>query len=201
MKQFFKIASYFSNLFFLVLFLEGSSMATKTEEKSDTKNIEKLLNSINKVSKKEVAVNVKRDNSAIKRIVKLHGEYCQMFQMTLLKAIMTFNLTKNDILVLFGYSALMEYGNALNISQQDVGKLIQISQPNIARSVKKLKEVGIFYSTADAPRSLYIHPAFIVKGDLSQFLNEIEKWEGEHGEKKQEKEPEQQEQTELDLPF
>ena len=97
-------------------------MATKTEEKTDTKNIEKLLNSINKVSKKEVAVNVKRDNSAIKRIVKLHGEYCQMFQMTFLKAIMTFNLTKNDILVLFGYSALMEYGNALNISQQDVGK-------------------------------------------------------------------------------
>lgn len=183
-------------------------MTTKTIEKTDTKNIEKLLNSIDKVSKKEVAVSVRKDNSINKKIIKLHGEYTQMFATTLFQSIMEFNLSKNDLIVLFGYCSVLEYGNAINISQQDISDLTGIARPHVARSVKKLKDIGIFYSTDRAPRSMYIHPAFIAKGDLSQFKEKIEEWEVEKREKKQEnakieqeKEPEQQEQTELDLPF
>lgn len=179
-------------------------MTTKTIEKTDTKTIEKLLNSIDKVSKKEVAVSVRKDNSINKKIIKLHGEYTQMFATTLFQSIMEFNLSKNDLIVLFGYCSVLEYGNAINISQQDISDLTGIARPHVARSVKKLKDIGIFYSTDRAPRSMYIHPAFIAKGDLSQFKEKIEEWEVEKRGKKAEKiknKDQIEEKKDDDLPF
>lgn len=173
----------------------------QTTEKTDTKNVEKILNSINKVSKKEVAVSVKRDNAAIKRIVKIHGEYSQMFSTTLFECTIQFNLSKNDLIVLLGYCSLMEYGNAINISQADVAQKIGIAQPTVARSIKRLKDVGIFYSIPEAPRSLYIHPAFIAKGDLSQFQEKIEEWERLKNSDQVEKKDQEEEPKQTDLPF
>ena len=110
-------------------------------------------------------------------------------------------LSKNDLIVLFGYCSVLEYGNALNISQQDISDLTGIARPHVARSVKKLKEIGIFYSTDRAPRSMYIHPAFIAKGDLSQFKEKIEEWERLKNSDQVEKKDQEEEPKQTDLPF
>ena len=65
-----------------------------------------------------------------------------MFATTLFQSIMEFNLSKNDLIVLFGYCSVLEYGNAINISQQDISDLTGIARPHVARSVKKLKDIG-----------------------------------------------------------
>lgn len=176
-------------------------MSKETQTKTDTKNVEKILDSVNKISKKEVSVTVKRDNSILKKIVRSHGDYIQMFSATVFEYMVTYNLSRSDLLVLLGYCALLEYGNVISISQADVAKKIGIAQPNVARSVKKLKEVGIFYSTPEAPRSLYIHPAFIAKGDLAQFKDQILDWELEKRGKKAEKIENKEEKKDGDLPF
>ena len=150
---------------------------TETVTTETVQQLEKVAKSINKLKNKEISVSVKRDNGVIKEIVKLHGEFSQMFATTVFDWIIDYKLSRNDILVLLGYCSLMEYGNIISISQRDVASKIGIAQPNIARSVKRLKEVGIFYSTVEAPRSLYIHPAFIAKGDLSQYKDMIKQWE------------------------
>ena len=100
-----------------------------------------------------------------------------MFATTMFRAIIEFDLSKNDVIVLLGYCSLLEYGNVSRKSQADVAKKIGIAQPTVARSVRKLKEVGIFYSTENDPRSIYINPAFIATGDSSQFQEKIEEWE------------------------
>lgn len=169
-------------------------MTTETTQ-TDTKNAEKILKSASKISKKEISISIKRDNSNIKKIVKFHGDYIQMFSTTMFEYMVSYNLSRSDLLVLFGYCSLLEYGNVISISQADVAKKIGIAQPNVARSVKKLKDVGIFYSTPEAPRSLYIHPAFIAKGDLAQFKDQILDWELEKRGKKAEKIENKEEKT------
>lgn len=176
----------------------------KQSTQTDTKNVEKILDSVNKISKKEVSVTVKRDNSILKKIVRSHGDYIQMFSATVFEYMVQFHLSRNDMLVLLGYCSLLEYGNVISISQADVAKKIGIAQPTVARSIKKLRDVGIFYSTAEAPRSLYIHPAFIAKGDLTQFKDQIDEWEVEKRGKKAEKienKKQIEEKKDDDLPF
>lgn len=72
----------------------------KQSTQTDTKNVEKLLDSVNKISKKEVSVTVKRDNSILKKIVRSHGDYIQMFSATVFEYMVQFHLSRNDMLVL-----------------------------------------------------------------------------------------------------
>ena len=87
----------------------------KQSTQTDTKNVEKLLDSVNKISKKEVSVTVKRDNSILKKIVRAHGDYIQMFSATVFEYMVQFHLSRNDMLVLLGYCSLLEYGNVISI--------------------------------------------------------------------------------------
>lgn len=141
----------------------------KTENMQPPAFLQRLLDGVKDIEDKEVSVNVKSKKFKPEQsfVMVFTGVALQLFE----------KLTFNDFKVLMGYSHLMSYGNQISISQQDVSNLIGIARPNVARSLKKLKELGVVYSPASAPNSLYVHPAYIAKGDLHQFKKQLEDFE------------------------
>ncbi len=131
--------------------------------------LQRLLDGVKDIEDKEISVNVKSKKFKPEEsfVMVFTGITLQLFD----------KLTFNDFKVLMGYSHLMSYGNQISISQQDVANLVGIARPNVARSLKKLKELGVVYSPSSAPTSLYMHPAYIAKGDLHQFKKQLEDFE------------------------
>ena len=52
------------------------------------------------------------------------------------------NLSNTDFRVLMSIIGHLEYNNVVNISQKDLGEQLNIKQPNIAKSIKKLIDKG-----------------------------------------------------------
>ncbi len=52
------------------------------------------------------------------------------------------NLSSTDLRVLMSIIGHLEYDNIVNISQKDLGEELNIQQPNVAKSIKKLIDKG-----------------------------------------------------------
>lgn len=143
-------------------------MSTDNDLKKISFDIQNLIEAIASVEGKEVQANIKP------KPYKPKEPYALVFIASLMVVLIENKLSRTDILVLLGYAQLMEYGNHISISQKDVASITGLMQPNVARSLKKLKEIGLIYSTKEAPNSLYVNPRFIAKGDLKQFKKQLE---------------------------
>lgn len=143
-------------------------MSEKIDINQTTETVANLLEKIATVSGKEIQANIKA------KPYKPKQQYAIVFIANLLHVFVTSKLSRNDLLVLLGYAQLMEFGNHVSISQSDVAKVTGIARANIPRSIKKLKEIGLFYSPESAPNSLYVNPQFIAKGDLKQFKAQLD---------------------------
>ncbi|MCQ2740405.1 MAG: helix-turn-helix domain-containing protein [bacterium] len=151
-------------------------MNTKTDDKKIDPNslknadfLEKILRGVESVDNKEISVNVKSKK------FKPKESFVIMFTGVTLEIIN--KLSFAEFKVLLAYSHFMQYGNQISISQQDIADYIHMARSNVARCLKKLKNLGIMYSPIDAPRSLYMNPGYIAKGDLTQFKEKIEMFE------------------------
>ena len=83
-------------------------------------------------------------------------------------------ITYADFKLLLAYAEVMEFGNQISINQSDMARRIGVSQPSVARSLKRLKEIGVLYSPPDMPNSLFMDPKIIAKGSLDQFRKQFE---------------------------
>lgn len=120
-----------------------------------------VLQAVNSVGVPNISVNVAQQRA------KPTEEFCFMFIMNMLELAKDDAISKQDIAVLIQYSAKMQYGNQINISQQDIADELGIDKSNVSKSVKKLVERGVFYKEK---RSLYMNWKYLAKGNLSDFI-------------------------------
>lgn len=120
-----------------------------------------VLHAVNSVGVPNISVNVAQQR------IKPTAEFCFMFIMNMLELTKDEDITKQDLAVLIQYSAKMQYGNQINISQQDIADELGIDKSKVSKSVKKLVERGVFYKEK---RSLYMNWKYLAKGNLSDFI-------------------------------
>ena len=120
-----------------------------------------VLQAVNSVGVPNISVNVAQQK------IKPTAEFCFMFIMNMLNLTRDVDITKQDLAVLIEYAAKMQYGNQINISQQDIADALEIDKSKVSKSVKKLVERGIFYKDK---RSLYMNWKYLAKGNLSDFI-------------------------------
>ena len=69
-----------------------------------------------------------------------------------------------DFLVLLQVIKYVNYGNVINLTQQNIAEDLNIKQQQVSRSFKKLREAEIFIDGKKG--SLFLNPQYLVKGDL-----------------------------------
>jgi len=70
-----------------------------------------------------------------------------------------------DFKVLLTVCNYVSYGNVINLTQQTIADDLDISQPQVAKSFKKLENSGVFYKHK---KSMFLNPNYLVKGDLAK---------------------------------
>lgn len=93
-----------------------------------------------------------------------------MFYDALYNIIQENKITMTDIRVLLGICGLTRFGNCVNMSQMGLAEALKINKSNVSKSIKKLTENHILISSK---LGLFINPALIIKGKLSEIDTEI----------------------------
>jgi len=70
-----------------------------------------------------------------------------------------------DFKILLTVCNYVSFGNLINLTQQTIAEDLEISQPQVAKSFKKLEQAGVFYKQKG---SLFLNPNYLVKGDLAK---------------------------------
>ena len=73
-------------------------------------------------------------------------------------------LSKTELLVLFGLLEFLEYSNVLKITQAAVAKSIGLSRPNVSRAWKNLVKQKIILKDEEGVE--FINPCVLGKGNL-----------------------------------
>ena len=72
-------------------------------------------------------------------------------------------ISTTDFEILLRVCKYLSWGNVINLTQQTIADDLGISQPQVARSFKKLEKNNIFYKQKG---SLFLNTNYLVKGDL-----------------------------------
>lgn len=72
-------------------------------------------------------------------------------------------ISATDFKVLLRVCKYLSWGNVINLTQQTIADDLGISQPQVARSFKKLEKNNVFYKQKG---SLFLNTNYLVKGDL-----------------------------------
>lgn len=94
----------------------------------------------------------------------IKDSFVMLFDNNLKDVIVEKNLTMADFLVLLQVIKYVNYGNVINLTQQNIAEDLNIKQQQVSRSFKKLREAEIFIDGKKG--SLFLNPQYLVKGDL-----------------------------------
>jgi AraC-like DNA-binding protein len=72
-------------------------------------------------------------------------------------------ISTTDFKVLLRVCKYVSWGNVINLTQQTIANDLKMSQPQVARSFKKLENNEVFYKKNG---SLFLNTQYLVKGDL-----------------------------------
>jgi len=72
-------------------------------------------------------------------------------------------ISTTDFKVLLRVCKYVSWGNVINLTQQTIANDLKMSQPQVARSFKKLENNNVFYKHNG---SLFLNTNYLVKGDL-----------------------------------
>lgn len=84
---------------------------------------------------------------------------------TLYNQLSKMKLGGSDYLVFLCLLGHLDYYNRITIKQKDIAELCRMSRPQVSRSIKKLKEVGVLENTKD----LIIHFDLLFRGKSSEY--------------------------------
>jgi hypothetical protein len=93
-----------------------------------------------------------------------------MFYDSLYDIIQTNKINMTDIRVLLGICGITRFGNCVSMSQMGLAEALGINKSNISKSIKKLTEHKVLIQSK---LGLFINPALIIKGKLSEVDSEV----------------------------
>ena len=102
-------------------------------------------------------------------------EYVSIFKHGL-EHIAKLKLTPTDYTVLITFLSRLEYENWIRVSQKTIAEKLNLTQPQVSKSVKKLVEEKIFLKEqdpSDEGRQLYrLNPSLGWKGEAKEWFEE-----------------------------
>lgn len=124
--------------------------------------IKNITESVNSIEDKNVSI-----IAIPQRKAKGLPPFAMIFCDSLLRAIEEHNLPMRDLKVFLKYACLMEYGNEIKVTQTEVAKALNLSQPAVSTAVKHLLDAELLIK--DESDSLLMNWRYIAKGKLKDF--------------------------------
>jgi len=146
---------------------EGKTMTMPTS------NYDDIIENINISNQISDEISKKREKGDVNVIVgreqyklKTKNEFVILFYEALDTLLDTYKLSTMDLRVIICLLRKAKYGNLLSYSQSSIAKELNTKQPNISRSLKKLRECNILIKTEDNEE--YLDPQVLTKGNLAK---------------------------------
>jgi len=136
---------------------------TSSNEKS-VKVLTEVASSIDEKLEASGSVNVSVAKSRV--LLKTSNNFVLLFYESFLKVIDDFELQRTDIRVILKILEIAKFGNLISFSLAGVARELEIDRSTVSKSVKKLKEVGIFFE--DDNKNMFLNPQVIAKGSLHE---------------------------------
>lgn len=111
-----------------------------------------------------------------RKYLKDKGHYFRMFQDVMLEMARDRELNLTDHRVIMVILGKLEFENYFKLSQQEIGVLIDIAQPNVSKSLQKLEHKGFIQCVSiEGRKKIYVfnpYLAFKIKAKNLQDLEE-----------------------------
>jgi len=151
--------------------MSESKASQKIQEhfKDVNKNVENIIdnqsNNDDKVIVNTIIKNTSQQNLISNNFVILFTENMNSF-------IKKYRLTINEYQVIFCILELIEHGNKLvNVTQQYISDMVNISQPNVCRTFKSLIKKGLIIE--DEYKNRFINSSLFIKGNINKMSQEL----------------------------
>jgi hypothetical protein len=93
-----------------------------------------------------------------------------MFYDALQDVINNGKINMTDMRVLLAICSITRFGNCINMSQMGLAEALKIDKSQISRTIKKLLSINVLIESS---LGLFINPALIIKGKLSEIDTEV----------------------------
>jgi hypothetical protein len=110
---------------------------------------------------------------------RLGKDYLRMYQDAFLEIAQDKDLNQTDTRILLAILGKLDYENDFNLSQADIGNLLQVAQPNVSKSFTKLEAKGYLHLIrVDGRKKVYqFNPYLAFRSRAKNFQGLCNEWD------------------------